>query len=177
MISRVGLGVEYFFLGEGDYPGYLYRNRYILTLSPAIDVQADLSMLFASSVEDQDIFDLTSRHNIHHIISSYGASFKPISLSWFTLGVGGGFSYRYRSEIKAYAMYSPVYSQSGIRFSQPLILNHHIKTWDYGYNFEISATFVAAERLDLGLSARYMGFNEGSSFFSIGLGLNYKLCD
>lgn len=164
------LGLDYYILGDiGDYKGIAYHNKFIVDLSKSFDIQTSLHFISHSLTNDQDY---SNRHNVNYIINSYDLFIKPISKNKILIKMGGGLSFRYRSEI-TYLYSETVYTVNGEMLR--LIQNNYVKAFDYGYNIELSGNYFINNKIGCQLVADYFGFNAGTGTFSAGIGLFYRL--
>ncbi len=163
------VGIGYVLFGEGDYSGINYQNSFQFPILKDIDLKAGIQIANAAETRDEYYFD---RHNVFNFANYYNISITPVKTKLFSASISAGGIWRYRSEI-VFNNSKTLYTSGG----RPVrvIENDYNKSFDIGYNVDITALIRVSERLNTGACGQYIGYNRGSGLFSINLCFSYRL--
>jgi hypothetical protein len=162
-------GIGYVLFGDGDYSGINYYNSIQFPVLKSLDFKVGLYVANAAETNDEYYYN---RHNVFNLANSYNLAITPVKTNLFRLTVSAGGIWRYRTEI-VFRSSKTVYTSDGS--SSRTIENDYNKSYDVGYNVDITALVKITERLYTGGCGQFIGYNKGSGLYSINLCFNYKL--
>lgn len=161
--NRLSLNVTsgYAFLGDGDYGAFYFDNGVTFNIKRLFQISGELGFLISSNDGAKNIH---LAHNYSYILGDILLKIIPIETSHIYCSFGVGNSNRYSSEIRFQGMRT---------FNEQTIIEYNNEvSLDIGYVCQFNAGFMISSKSILFINSEFHGFNRGTSFFSLGLGLN-----
>ncbi len=165
----INSGIGFVRFGDGDYSGINYYSNLQFPVLKSLDFKVGLQIANASETNDDYYYN---RHNVFNFANNYNLAITPIKTNLFRLTISAGGIWRYRTEI-VFNNSKTVYTSSGSALR--MIENDYNKSYDVGYNVDITALIKLAERLYTGVCGQFIGYNKGSGLYSINFSFNYRL--
>lgn len=162
-------GVGYVLFGEGDYSGISYFNTFQFQILNSLDLKIGIQIANASEAREEYYYD---RHNVFNFANNYNLAITPIKSNLFRLTISAGGIWRYRTEI-VFNNSKTIYPSDGS--SLQIIENDYNKSFDLGYNVDITALIKLTERFYTGVCGQFIGYNKGSGLYSLNICFNYRL--
>lgn len=164
-----GTGFGYVLFGEGDHSGVNYYSQLQFPVFEQIGLKTGIQVANAAEAGEDRFYD---RHNVFNLSNNLNIVITPIASETFRLSISAGGVWRYRAEI-VYNRSQTVYTVSGKSLN--MVVNDYTKTYDVGYNADVTALFKTTDRIYTGVSGQFAGYNKGSGLYTINLCLNYRL--
>jgi len=163
------LGVGYIYFGDGDHAGIVLCNKLEIPINKTFYGKTGIQTANSAEMREKYFYD---RHNLFTLDNYYNIGIIPMKTNFLQLLISAGGIWRYRNEI-VFVSSRTVYTASG----KPLqmIENDYVKSFDIGYDFDISVRIKAYKKISAEIIGQYSGYNKGSGYYVIKIGISYNL--